>query len=73
MFTVVLIFFCLCKLQCVLLDLSKAFYCIEQNTFLDKLYQYGVCGIKHKLIRSFLTSRTKQMKVTHVANIQLKK
>jgi hypothetical protein len=58
--------------NCVLLDLSKAFDCIEHNILTDKLYQYGVRGIPHKLIKSYLTSETQQVKVTHVANNQLK-
>jgi hypothetical protein len=39
---------------------------------MDKLYQYGVCGIPHKLIKSNLMCRLQQVKVTHVANNQLK-
>jgi hypothetical protein len=37
---------------------------------MDKLYQYDY-GIPHKLNNSYVTSRTQQLKVTHVAN-QLK-
>jgi hypothetical protein len=39
---------------------------------MDKLYQYGVHGILYKLIKSYLKSRTQQMKVTHIANNPLK-
>jgi hypothetical protein len=39
---------------------------------MDKLYQYGVHGIPHKLIKSYLLSRPQQVKVTHITNNQLK-
>jgi hypothetical protein len=39
---------------------------------MDKLYQYGVCGVPHKLIKYNFTSRTQEVKVAHVANNQLK-
>jgi hypothetical protein len=45
------------KCNCVLLDLLKASDCIEHNTHMDKLYQYGVHGILYKLIKSYLKSR----------------
>jgi hypothetical protein len=32
----------------------------------------GVCGISHKLIKSYLTSRRQQVKIIHIANNQLK-
>jgi hypothetical protein len=37
---------------------------------MDSLSQHGVCGISHKPIKSYLTSGTQQVKVTHIANNQ---
>jgi hypothetical protein len=60
------------KCNCVLLDLSKAFDCIQHDIFMDKLYQCRVCGIPHKIIKSNLTNITHQVQVTHIANNHLK-
>jgi hypothetical protein len=47
--------------------LSQAFACTEHNILMDKLHQYAVHGIPHKLIKSYFRSRPQQCKVTHVA------
>jgi hypothetical protein len=60
------------KWNCVLLDLPKTLDCIEHNILMGKLNQYEVHGIPHKLVKSCLTSRTQQVKVTYIANNQLK-
>jgi hypothetical protein len=60
------------KCNCVLLDLSKAFDCIQHNILMDKLYKYRICGIPHKLIKSYLINRTQHIKVTHTEGNQIK-
>ena len=45
--------------QCmgIFIDFSKAFDNIQHNVLLDKLNHYGVRGIPHKLISSYLSNR----------------
>jgi hypothetical protein len=52
--------------NCVFLDLSRAFDCIEHNIILDKLYHYGICDIPHMLIQSsYLANRIQRVQISH--------
>jgi hypothetical protein len=60
------------KCNCILLDLSTAFVCNQQNILMDKLYKYGIRGIPHKLIKSYLRNRTQHVRVMHTESNQMK-
>jgi hypothetical protein len=39
---------------------------------MDKLYKYGVWGLPHKLIESYLRNRTQHVKITHTERNQMR-
>ena len=55
-----------CKTGSVLLDISKAFDCVDHEILLHKLQHYGIRGNVCKWFESFLTNRTHYVEINGI-------
>lgn len=49
-------------------DLSRAFDCVNHDLLLEKLSHYGINGIPHNWLCSFLRNRTQYVSIMHYSN-----
>lgn len=56
---------------CVFLDLKRAFETVDRIKLLNKLKEYGIGGVVHKWLDSFLTKRKQKVKINGVTSNEL--
>jgi len=49
-------------------DLQKAFVCVDHEILLAKMYQYGIIGMSHNLITSYLENGSQRVIITTSLN-----
>ena len=50
----------------IFLDLSKAFDTVNDQILRQKLYRYGICGVRLQWLKTYLESRTQNVEVDNV-------
>ncbi len=55
----------------VFIDLWKAFDILDHKLLLDKLKYYGITGVAHKLMESYLTNRTQYVEIDGTKSDQI--
>ncbi len=55
----------------IFLDLSKAFDTLDHKILLEKVKQYGITGVAHKLLESYITNRKQYVEMNGIKSDML--